>query len=111
MPAIYDTVTDYSVPSPIAITRITEYYQPWDWYPTHKYSKTQIWNTDHSMYKIRAWKIFDANTYQEVQDLSGSIYPSYWSNTDPDLIWSFKENGDVKKHFISTNTAQVVVNI
>jgi len=111
MPAIYDTVIDYTVPSPIAITRITEYYQPWDWYPIHEYAKTQIWNADQSLYRIRSWKVYDANTHQEVQNLSGAVYPSYWSNTDPDLIWSFQENGDIKKHLISTNTTQTVDNI
>ena len=108
LPALEDTVIDYSVPSPIAITRITEYYQPWDWYPIHAYAKTQVWNADQTLYKIRTWKVFDANTYQDVQDLTGDIYPSYWSNTNPDLIWSFNENGIIKKHFVSTNQTQNV---
>ena len=119
LPNYGESVTDNSVPSPIEITRITEVYNyvdgngdPQVWYPTHEYSKTQVWNADQTLYKIRSWKVYDATTYQEVQDIStSSLYPAYWSNINPDLIWSFKENGDIKKHFVSTNTTQVVGNI
>ena len=116
LPNYGESVTDNSVPEPIQITRITEVYNyvdgngnPQVWYPTHAYSKTQVWNADQTLYKIRSWKVYDANTYQEVQDIgASSLYPAYWSNVDPDLIWSFKENGDIKKHFVSSNTSQVV---
>ena len=110
------SVVDNSEPEPIQITRITEAYHyvdgngdPQIWYPTHEYSKTQVWNANQTLYKILSWKVYDANTYQEVQYISdASLYPCYWSNTNPDLIWSFKENGDIKKHFVSTNTTQTV---
>ena len=116
LPNYGESITDNSVPNPIQITRITDVYNyidadgnPQVWYPTHEYSKTQVWNADQTLYKILSWKIYDANTYQEVQDIDdSSLYPCYWSNTNPDLIWSFKENGDIKKYFISTNTIQVV---
>ncbi len=110
-PNYLGTVVDNSVSDAIQMTRITNYYQPWNWYPVHEYSKTQVWNADQTLIRIRSWKIFDANTFQEVQTLTGDIYPSYWSNTNPDLIWSFKEDGDVKKYTVSTNTTQIVANI
>ncbi len=117
MPDHGQTTVDNSVPSAIAITRITDVYNyidddgnPQVWYPTHGYSKTQIWNADQTKYKISAWKVYDAITYEEEQGLSG-MYPSYWSNTDPDIIWGFRENGDIKKHNVSTNTTETVVNV
>jgi len=117
MPNYGQSVIDNSVPSPIKITRITEAFNyndgngnPQVWYPTHEYAKTQVWNADQTKYKIASWKVYDATTYQEEQSLS-SMYPSYWSNTDPDIIWSFRESGDIKKHTVSTNTTQTVANI
>ena len=116
LPNYGESVIDNSVINPIQITRITEVYNyedgngdPQVWYPTHEYSKTQVWNADQTLYKILSWKVYDAVTYQEIQDIGvSSLYPCYWSNINPDLIWSFKENGDIKKHFISTNTTQIV---
>ena len=110
MPGYGQSVIDNSVPTPIKITRITEYQAQWDWYPIHEYAKTQVWNADQTKYKMMSWKIYNATTYAEEQELSG-MYPSYWSNTNPDLIWSFRENGDIKKHIVSTNTTQTVANI
>jgi len=117
MPNYGQAVIDNAVPSPIEITRITEAYNyidgngdPQVWYPTHGYSKTQIWNADQTLYKIRSWKVYDAVTYQEAQSLS-DLYPSYWSNIDADIIWSFRDDGEIKKHRVSTNTTQVVANI
>ena len=112
-----ESVVDDSVPNSLKITRVTEAYnyideneEPQIWYPTHEYAKTQVWNVDQTLYKISSWKVYNATTYQEVQELS-SMYPSYWSNTDPDVIWSFRINGDIKKYNVSTNTAQIVANI
>jgi len=117
MPAYGQIVVDNSVTSPIDITRITEVYNyvdnngdPQVWYPTHGYSKTQIWNADQTKYKISSWKVYDATTYEEVQSLS-DLYPSYWSNSNPDIIWSFRENGDIKKYNVLSNTVQTVANI
>ncbi len=111
------SVIDNSVSNPIEITRVTDTVNyidgngvPQIWYPMHEYAKTQVWNADQTKYKIASWKVYDATTYQEIHSLS-SMYPSYWSNTDPDVMWSFRENGDVKKHIISTNTTQVVATI
>lgn len=118
IPNVGESVIDNSLPDAIQITRITEAYNyidgdgnPQVWYPTHEYAKTQVWNADQTLFRLRSWKILDATTFQELQSLSGNIYPSYWSNTNPDLIWNFNENGDVKKHFISTNTTTTVANI
>jgi len=112
-----ESVVDNSVSNPIEITRVTEPVNyvdengnPQIWYPTHEYAKTQVWNADQTKYKISSWKVYDATTYQEIHQLS-SMYPSYWSNTNPDLMWSFRENGDVKKYIISTNSTQTVANI
>ena len=117
LPNLGESVIDNSVPNPIQITRITEQIDfvdgngdPQIWFPTHEYAKTQVWNSDQTLFRIRSWKVFDATTFQEVQSLS-DLYPSYWSNTNPDLIWSFRENGDVKKHNVSTNVTQIVANI
>lgn len=113
-----ESVIDNSVPNPIQITRITEPYyyldgdgNPQVWYPTHEYAKTQVWNADQSLFKIRTWKVIDATTYEEVQSLTGDIYPSYWSNIDPDIIWSFNEDGAIKKYTVSSATTQTVANI
>ncbi len=117
MPDYGQSVVDNSNQDPIKITRVTEAYNyndgngdPQVWYPTHEYAKTQVWNADQTKYKISSWKVYDATTYQEVQELS-SMYPSYWSNTNADLIWSFREDGDIKKYNVSTNTTETVANI
>ncbi len=117
LPNYGESVIDDSVSNDIEITRITEAYNytdgngdPQVWYPTHEYAKTQVWNADQTKYKIASWKVYDATNYQEIHPLT-SMYPSYWSNTNPDLMWSFRENGDVKKHTISTNNTQIVANI
>jgi len=111
LPDYLESVVDNSLSDAIQLTRITTYYQPWNWYPTHSYSKKQVWNADQTLLKIRSWRVLNATTFEEMQDLDGSVYPSYWSNTNPDLIWSFKKNGDVKKHIVSTNITQVVATI
>lgn len=117
LPNYGESAVDNSVSNPIEITRVTEAVNyvdgngdPQIWYPTHEYAKTQVWNADQTKYKISSWKVYDATTHQEIHQLS-SMYPSYWSNTDPDVVWSFRENGDVKKHTVSTNATQVVANI
>lgn len=117
LPGFAGSLTDYSVPEPVLITRITDPYyyvdgngNPQVWYPTHSYSKIQVWNADQTLYKIRAWKLYDATNFQEIQSLS-EMYPAYWSNTNPDLLWSFRENGNVKKHFVSTNITETVAQI
>ncbi len=118
LPSYLGNVIDHSVPQPIDIKRITDAYpytdnngDPQVWYPTHEYPKIQVWNVDQTLFKLLTWSILDGTTYQEVQSLSGDIYPSYWSNVDPDLIWSFQENGDIKKYTVSTNITQTVASL
>jgi hypothetical protein len=117
LPNYGESVTDNSVSNPIEITRVTapvNYVDgngnPQIWYPTHEYAKTQVWNADQTKYKISSWKVYNTTTFQEIHQLV-SMYPSYWSNTDPDLLWSFRENGDVKKHTVSNNNTITVANI
>ena len=112
MPNYLNSVVDNTVPSPINIKRVTKYFEAWNWYPSLDYPKIQNWNADQSLYRISSWKVFDAQTHKEVQDLpGGSIYPSSWSNTNPDLIYSFQEDGKIKKYFVATNSIQTVDNI
>ena len=105
LPALYDSVIDSSVPTPVVLTRITDYVPQWDWYPHHEYAKIQPWNADASMYKFYSVALYDALNFQKIRDLpGGEIWPSYWSNTDPDKIWSFRQNGDIKYYRVSTDS-------
>jgi len=103
LPDLYESVIDNSVPDPIEITRITTYLPDWDWYPHHEYSKIQPWNADASLYKFYSNMICDAQTHEllyKIQD-AGSIYPTYWANTDPDLLYGFLLNGDIKTYSVA----------
>ena len=105
LPALYGSVTDTAVPSPVVLTRITDYVPEWDWYPHHEYAKIQPWNADATMYKFYSVALYDATDYHKIRDLpGGEIWPSYWSNTDPDKIWSFRQNGDIRYYRISTDS-------
>ncbi len=108
LPDYGQSVTDNSVPDDIKITRVTE--AQGTWYPTHEYAKTQVWNVDQTRYKISSWKVYNATTYVEEREFS-SMYPSYWSNTDPDIVWSFRANGDIKKYNVSTDVTLTVAQI
>lgn len=108
MPDYLETIVDNTIPTPLNVQRITTYYEPWEWYPTYEYPKIQVWNANQTLYRIRSWKVFNAKNHKEVQELTGSIYPSYWSNVNPDLIWSFKIDGTIKKYWVSTNTEETV---
>ncbi len=79
-----------------AIRRISRYEPDWDWYPHHEYSKVQPWNIDETLYKFYSVAVFDAVTHRIVRELPGDFYPSYWSNTDPDLLYSFREDGSIQ---------------
>ena len=105
LPDYLESVVDYSVPNAISIKRITQYEPNWNWYPVHEYAKIQPWNADASIYKFYAYAIYDANTHQMIRELPGSqIYPCYWSNTNSDLMYSFRENGYIRTYSVSTNT-------
>ncbi len=112
MPDYLHTVIDTSVPDPIEIVRITDHVQDWDWYPHHEYSKIQPWNADGTVYKFYSVAIYDNATHQMIRELPGSeIWPSYWSNTNPDLIYSFRENGEIKVYNINTDSISVLYHI
>jgi len=109
MPDYLSTIEDTSVPDAITIKRITTYNAQHDWYPTHDYAKIQPWNADASLYRISAVALYDATTHQEYRDLpGGQIYPVYWSNTDRNLMYSFRENGDIRTYTVSTENVQTV---
>ncbi len=112
LPGYLQTVEDTSVPDAITIRRISEYDSEWDWYPTHSYSKIQPWNADATLYKIRAVALYDAATHQKYRDLpGGEIYPVYWSNTNSDLMYSFREDGAIKTYTVSTDSVQTIYNL
>lgn len=105
LPDLYGTVNDSSVPTTMQLKRITQYTD--GWYPHHEYSKIQPWNADATIYKIYSVGLYDAATHDEVGDLpGGELYPTYWSNTHPDTLWGFKENGDIKSYRVSTATVK-----
>jgi hypothetical protein len=112
MPDYLNTIEDNSVPEAMTIKRITHYFEEWDWYPTHDYAKIQPWNADGSLYKIRALALYNATTHEEYRDLpGGDIYPVYWSNTNSNLMYSFREDGEIKKYSVDTETLEVVYTI
>ncbi len=97
--SIIDPTTD------IEIKRITQpdaaHYS--SGYPTHSYSKNQPWNADATLYKFYTVAVYDAETHEMIRELPGSeLYESFWSNTNPDLLYSFRTNGDIKTYTIST---------
>ena len=109
IPAYASSVEDTSVPEAITIRRITDYIPSWNWYPTHDYAKIQPWNADGSLYKIRALALYDATTLQEYRDLpGGQIYPVYWSNTNSNLMYSFREDGKIKKYAVDTEVLETI---
>jgi hypothetical protein len=104
---------DTTVPDPIEITRTTEYVSGWDWYPHHEYAKIQPWNADATVYKFYSVAIYDAQTHlllNEIQD-AGSIYPTYWSNVNPDLMYGFMSNGDIKTYSVSLEQVTLIDHI
>lgn len=111
LPQLNSSVVDSSVPSPVRLTRITEYNADWDWYPIHEYAKIQPWNADGTIYKFYTVAIYDAATHDIIRELPGDLYPSYWSNTNPDLLYGFRENGDVKVYSVSGDSSGLLLHI
>ncbi|HHQ48745.1 MAG TPA: hypothetical protein ENK19_07665, partial [Acidobacteria bacterium] len=90
------------------ITRISRYSADWDWYPHHAYSKIEPWNMDQTLYKFYTVAVFDARSHRVVRELPGDLYPTYWSNVDPDLMYSFREDGEIKTYRVSTGQEQTL---
>jgi hypothetical protein len=112
LPNFLETVEDISVPNEMTIKRITQFVPEWDWYPTHEYAKIQPWNADASIYKFYSVAIYNAQTHEIIRQLpGGSIYPSYWSNTNADILYGFKENGDIKSYSIATEQIDLLGHI
>ncbi len=93
--SVYDSSTG------ITVTRVSKYDSAWEWYPRHDYAKIQPWNADMSMYKFYSVAIYDARTHEKIRDLP-NIYYSEWSNVDPDIIFSFREDGVIATYNIET---------
>ncbi len=105
MPDYLDSISDISVPDTISIKRISQYNEELNWYPVHEYAKIQPWNSDGSIYKFLSVAIYNANTHKIIRELpGGKIWPCYWSNTNPDLLYSFRVDGSIKTYSVSTNT-------
>jgi hypothetical protein len=101
---LVDTTTD------TAIKRITQpdtaHYS--SGYPTHSYSKNQPWNADATMYKFYSVAVYDAQTHAKTLTLPGDLYESFWANTNPDLLYSFREDGQIKTYAISTGQQTIL---
>ncbi len=83
-------------------------------YPTHGYAKTQIWNVDATMYKWGSNAIYDAQTHELIKDLDGDgvwVYFSLWSNTDPDIIYGFRDSGLIRKYTVSTDNLETILDL
>ncbi len=71
--------------------------------PTHSYSKNQPWNADATLYKFYTVAVYNGETHELVQELpGGDLYESFWSNTNPDLLYSFRTDGTIRSYTIST---------
>ncbi len=105
LPQFNGSVVDTS--AGVVITRISEYDSSEGWYPRHDYSKIQPWNADMTMYKFYSVAIYDAQTHQKIREPVG-IYYSLWSNTDPDLIYSFREDGVIQTYRVSTEELDTI---
>jgi hypothetical protein len=112
VPAIPDLDVPYldnSVSDPISMVRITEFVPSWNWYPTHEYAKIQPWNADATIYKFYSVAIYNSDTHQMIRELPGSqLYPSYWSNTDADLLYGFQEDGSIKSYSVLTDNVTLL---
>ncbi len=112
LPEYLSTLIDTTLPDPISITRITRFNTKWNWYPIHEYAKIQPWNADASLYKFYSVALYDAQTHLLYRKLPGSsIYPSYWSNKDPDILYGIKENGEIRTYSISRDTIETLLSI
>ncbi len=95
--SIVDATTDIELKR---ITQLDPLYGPG--YPAHSYSKNQPWNADASLYKFYSVAVYDAETHAKTLTLPDNLYETFWANTDPDLLYSFREGGDIKTFSVST---------
>ncbi len=82
---------------------------------THSYAKKQPWNIDGTKYKLRSVAIYDATTHAIYKQLDGSggiyIYESFWSNVDPNLIYSFRDDGKIKLYHVDTEVLETLYDL
>ncbi len=101
MPDYLDTLDDTTTDT--EIKRITQPDAAYgSEYPTHSYSKNQPWNANATSYKFYSVAVYDAETHAKTLTLPGNLYETFWSNTNPDLMYSFREAGEIKTYTIST---------
>jgi len=80
----------------------------------HHYSKTQAWNSDGTMIKLRGWPsaILDGNTYQFIKTVTPPGGHHTWSNTKPNIIYgSNNPNYDgncIAQLDVNTNTRSLI---
>ncbi len=90
------------------LQRITAYDAEAEWYPHHEYAKIQPWNADGTLYRFYSVAIYDAQTHQRVRWLPGDIYPTVWANTDPHLLYSFRDDGTIQTYDVVTGAYDVL---
>ena len=79
---------------------------------THSYAKKQPWNIDGTKYKLRSVAVYDANTHAFYKTLGGlDIYESFWSNTDPDIVYGFTVEGKIRRYNIETEVLELLYDL
>lgn len=111
LPAWHESIRDSSVPGEIVIFRLSRYNAEWDWYPVHDYAKIQPWNADASLIKFASALLYDARTGNIIRNLPGDLWESRWSHTDPDLLYSVRPDGTVKKFFLHNDSTSVILHV
>ncbi len=93
-----------------SIRRITD-PQPGEWVPHHDYAKTQAFNADGTLYRFSSVAVYDARSLERIIDLP-NLYRALWSNTDPDVLFGFKQNErQVWRYRLSTGVTEVVIDL
>ncbi|NPA46564.1 MAG: T9SS type A sorting domain-containing protein [Chlorobi bacterium] len=111
LPAWHASVTDSTLPTPMTLFRITRYNDDWQWYPVHDYAKVQPWNSDMSLFKYSSALLYDAATGNIIRNLPGDLWESRWSHNDPNLIYSFRTDGTVKKYYVAQDSTAVILRL
>lgn len=111
LPAWHESIIDSTLPSPVRIYRLTRYNREWDWYPTHDYAKIQPWNADGSLIKFSSALLYDARTGNILRSLPGDLWESRWAHTDPELIYSFRPDGTVKKYWPRRDSTHILLRL
>ena len=111
LPAWHASLTDSTLPTPMTLFRITRYNDDWQWYPVHDYAKVQAWNSDMSRFKYSSALLYDAATGNIIRNLPGDLWESRWSHTDPNLIYSFRTDGTVKKYYVAQDSTAVILHL